>query len=67
MFYYCQDQVILSDGGPYSLNGLFINEAMKDFNVDADERVEFSLAVRNIANIVFNARAEEAERKRKRK
>lgn len=63
LFYYCQDQVILSDFGPYALNGLFINEAMRDFNIDDDERIEFSLAVRKIANLIFNARAEEAERK----
>lgn len=57
----------MTDYGPYALNGLFINEAMRDFHIDDDERIEFSLAVRRIANTIFSARAEEAEKKRKRK
>lgn len=56
----------MGPSGPVALNGMFINQAMEDYNIDHDERVEFSLAVRRIANIIFSAQAEEAAEKMKR-
>ena len=71
LFHYCQDQVIMGYSGPVALDGNFINDAMVDHQIDQDERIEFSLAVRKIARVIFNARAEEAaeeaERQRNKK
>lgn len=53
--------------GPVALNGLFIHQAMDDYNVDKDERILFSTKVRKIANVIFSAWAEEAEKELKRK
>ena len=51
--------------GPVALNMLAIDQAMNDYNVDKDERVEFSSTVRSIANMIFAAQIEEANKKRK--
>jgi hypothetical protein len=53
--------------GPIGLNMLAIEQGMQDYKVPEDEKVEFSLKVRHIANIVISARAEEAEAKRNKK
>jgi len=52
-------------GGPVALNGMFINQAMDDYRIDESERIEFSLRVRQIARIIFNAQAKEAAEKLK--
>jgi len=54
-------------GGPVALDGHFIHQAMEDYQIDKDEHIEFSLAVRKIARVILNAQAEEAEKKRKKK
>jgi len=67
LYNYCQDQVIMGPSGPVSLDGHFIRQGMEDYQIDKDEHIEFSLAVRRIAGIIYNAQAEEAEKKRKKK
>jgi len=52
--------------GPVALNLLAITQAMKDYSIPKEERIDFSLKVRKIAGIVISARADEAEAARKR-
>lgn len=57
----------MGSNGPVSLNMLAINQAMVDYNVEADEKIEFSLKVRRIANVIISAQTEEAMQKIKQK
>lgn len=57
----------MGPGGPISLNMLAINQGMEDYNIDEDEKVDFSLKVRRIANVILSAKAEEAAEKARRK
>lgn len=57
LYYYCQDQYIMGPQGPVALDMRAINQAMDDYNIDPDERIEFSTVVRRIANIIFSAQA----------
>lgn len=57
----------MGPSGPVGLNMLAINQGMEDYNVDQDEKIEFSLKTRRIANVIISARAEEADRKSKQK
>ncbi len=57
----------MGPGGPVGLNMLAINQAMDDYSVAQDERVDFSITVRRIANLIISAQAEEAARKAKQK
>ena len=59
LYFYCQDQYIIGPDGPVALNLLAVNQAMEDFNIDKDERIEFSLAVRGIATIIYGEVAQE--------
>lgn len=67
LYYYCQDQYIMGEGGPVGLNMLAINQAMQDYQIDEDEKVEFSLKVRQIAYVVISSRMEEAAQRAKQK
>ena len=67
LYYYCQDQYIMGEGGPVALNMLAINQAMQDYHVDDDEKIEFSLKVRKIAYVVISSQMEEAQQRAKRK
>lgn len=49
--------------GPVALSLLEVDKAMDHYHVDEDERIEFSLAVRKIASIIFAERAQELEDK----
>ena len=53
--------------GPVALNMLAIEQGMRDFNVDDDEKILFSSQVRKIALVIFNAQKEEREENRKNK
>jgi len=57
----------MGSNGPIALNMLAINQAMVDYNVNDDEKIEFSLKVRRIANVIISAQAEEAHQKLKQK
>ena len=57
----------MGSSGPVALNGIFINQAMDDYQIDQDERILFSSTVRRIANIIFSAWAEDAAKKMKSK
>jgi len=46
--------------GPVALNSLAVKDAMRDFNVDPEEYLDFSSTVRRIASVIFNARLEKA-------
>ncbi len=65
LYSYCQDQVITGPGGAVALRMSAIKLGMDDYQIDQDERVEFSLRVRYIANIIISAQYKEAETKRK--
>lgn len=53
----------MGPSGPVALDLIAIEKAMDVYHIDEDERIDFSITVRKIANTVFSAQAEEAERK----
>ncbi len=55
----------MGPSGPVGLNMLAINQAMDDYNIDDDERVDFSFTVRKIAGTIISEQMDEAERKAK--
>ncbi len=65
LYSYCQDQYIMGFNGPVGLNLLAVNQAMIDYKVPDEEKIEFSSTVRRIAGIVISARAEDASSKKK--
>jgi len=67
LYYYCQDQYIMGANGPVALNMLAINQAMQDYHIDDDEKIEFSLKVRKIAYVIISSQMDEAEQKAKHK
>lgn len=65
LYQYCSDQVIMGPEGPITLDLLAVSQAMKDYKIPKNERVEFSTKVRTIAITIFNLQAREAAEKRK--
>lgn len=57
----------MGPGGPVGLNMLAIDQAMNDYFVDQEERIDFSITVRRIANLIISLQAEEAAEKAKQK
>ena len=57
----------MGSNGPVSLNGLFIDSAMRLYKVDEDEQILFSSTVRKIAQIIYSAQAEERAEELKKK
>ncbi len=57
----------MGPSGPVGLNMLAIEQAMIDYKIDDDEKIEFSYTVRRIANLIFSWQAEEAHEKSKQK
>lgn len=51
--------------GPVGLNMQAVDLAMRDYRIEEDERIDFSMTVRRIASIIISAQMEEAERKSK--
>ena len=66
LYNYCQGQYIMGPGGPVALCMLAVNQAMDDYQIDKEEKIEFSLKVRRIANVIISAQAEEAAEELKR-
>ncbi len=57
----------MGPGGPVALDMLAVELAMNYYHIDQEERIEFSLKVRKIANIVFTLQAEDLAQKMKQK
>jgi hypothetical protein len=55
----------MGPNGPVGLNMLAIEQGMKDYNIDKDEKIDFSYTVRRIANIIFSLQADKMAREMK--